>query len=47
MGVSAGAELSAPSGILFEEFDKKNSEPSEPPAGISSRPDCIYRFIKT
>lgn len=39
MGFSAGAELSAPAAVLFEEFDKKNSDPSDPLAGISSRPD--------
>ena len=39
MGFSAGAELSAPAAVLYEEFDKKNSDPSDPFAGISSRPD--------
>ena len=41
MGFSAGAELSAPSAVLFEEFDKKNNDPSDPLAGISSRPDFV------
>lgn len=41
MGFSAGAELSAPGAVLFEEFDKKNSEASDPLAGISSRPDFV------
>jgi acetyl esterase/lipase len=41
MGFSAGAELSAPAAVLFEEFDKKNSDPSDPLAGISSRPDFV------
>ena len=41
MGFSAGAELSAPSAVLFEDFDKKNSEPNDPLAGISSRPDFV------
>jgi endo-1,4-beta-xylanase len=41
MGFSAGAELSAPSAVLFEDFDKKNSDPSDPLAGISSRPDFV------
>ncbi|HYP08191.1 MAG TPA: alpha/beta hydrolase [Bryobacteraceae bacterium] len=41
MGFSAGAELSAPSAVLFEDFDKKNSDPSDPFAGISSRPDFV------
>ncbi len=41
MGFSAGAELSAPSAVLFEEFDKKNNDPSDALAGISSRPDYV------
>ncbi len=41
MGFSAGAELSAPAAILFEDFDKKNSDPADPLAGISSRPDFV------
>ena len=39
MGFSAGAELSAPAAVLFPDFDKKNDDPSDPLAGISSRPD--------
>jgi endo-1,4-beta-xylanase len=39
MGFSAGAELAAPSAVLFEDFDKKNSDLADPLAGISSRPD--------
>lgn len=41
MGFSAGAELSAPAAIQFEEFDKKNSDPSDPLAGITCRPDFV------
>ena len=41
MGFSAGAELSAPSAVLFEEFDERNSAASDPLAGISSRPDFV------
>jgi hypothetical protein len=41
MGFSAGAELAAPAAIFFEEFDKTNSSPSDPLAGISSRPDFV------
>jgi hypothetical protein len=41
MGFSAGAELSAPAAIFFEEFDKTNKAPSDPLAGISSRPDFV------
>jgi endo-1,4-beta-xylanase len=41
MGFSAGAELSAPSAVLFDDFDKKNSAPDDPLAGVSSRPDFV------
>jgi endo-1,4-beta-xylanase len=41
MGFSAGAELSAPSAVLYEDFDRKNSDASDPLAGISSRPDWV------
>jgi len=41
MGFSAGAELAAPSAVLFDDFDKKNSDPNDPLAGISSRPDFV------
>ena len=41
MGFSAGAELAAPAAIAFEEFDRKNNDPSDPLAGISSRPDFV------
>ena len=37
MGFSAGAELAAPAAVLYEDWDKKNSDPSDPFAGISSR----------
>src|SRR6201996_3006291 len=39
MGFSAGAELATAAAVLFDDFDKKNSEPGDPLAGISSRPD--------
>jgi len=39
MGFSAGAELSSPAAVLYDEFDKSNHNPSDPFAGISSRPD--------
>jgi len=39
MGFSAGAELAAPAAVLYEEWDKKNNDPADPFAGISSRPD--------
>ena len=41
MGFSAGAELSAPAAVFFEEFDKTNSLAGDPLAGISSRPDFV------
>jgi acetyl esterase/lipase len=41
MGFSAGAELAAPSAVLFEDFDKKNSAAGDPLAGVSSRPDFV------
>jgi len=41
MGFSAGAELAAPAALFFEDFDKKNSDLTDPLAGISSRPDFV------
>ena len=41
MGFSAGAELAAPAAVLFPDFDKKNSDPGDPLAGITSRPDFV------
>lgn len=41
MGFSAGAELAAPAAVLFEDFDKKNSGPGDPLAGVTSRPDFV------
>jgi len=41
MGFSAGAELAAAAAVLFEDFDKKNSDAADPLAGISSRPDFV------
>ncbi len=41
LGFSAGAELSAPAAVLFEEFDRKNSGPGDALAGITSRPDYV------
>jgi acetyl esterase/lipase len=41
MGFSAGAELAAPSAVLFEEFEKKNSDAGDPLAGVSARPDFV------
>jgi acetyl esterase/lipase len=41
MGFSAGAELAAPLALSFEDFAKSNSDPSDPLAGVSSRPDFV------
>jgi len=41
MGFSAGAELATAAAVLYNEFDKKNSGPGDPLAGISSRPDFV------
>jgi endo-1,4-beta-xylanase len=41
MGFSAGAELASAAAIEFEGFDKTNSAPDDPLAGISSRPDFV------
>jgi len=41
MGFSAGAELAAPAAIFFQDFDKNHHEPSDPLAGISSRPNFV------
>jgi endo-1,4-beta-xylanase len=41
MGFSAGAELASPAALFFEDFDKKNSDPTDPLKGISARPDFV------
>ena len=41
MGFSAGAELAAPSALSFADFDRKNGAPTDPFAGVSSRPDFV------
>ncbi len=41
MGFSAGAELSAPAAVLFPDWDQKNGDPSDPLAGVTSRPDFV------
>jgi acetyl esterase/lipase len=41
MGFSAGAELAAPAALFYQDWDKKNSDSSDPFAGISSRPDFV------
>ncbi len=41
MGFSAGAELSSPAAVFFEDFDRTNNLPTDPLAGVSSRPDFV------
>ena len=41
LGFSAGAELSAPTAIRFEEFDQKHQVDEGPLSGVSSRPDFV------
>jgi acetyl esterase/lipase len=41
MGFSAGAELAAPTAVLYEDWDKKNNDLSDPFSGIASRPDFV------
>ena len=41
MGFSAGAELASGAAVLYNDFGKKNTAPSDPLAGISSRPDFV------
>jgi hypothetical protein len=41
MGFSAGAELAAPAAIAFDDFHRANSDPADPFAGVSSRPDFV------
>lgn len=41
IGFSAGAELSSPAAIQFDEFDKSNKDANDPLAGFSSRPDFV------
>ena len=41
MGFSAGAELASATAIGYEEFDQANNDPSDPLAGVSSRPDFV------
>lgn len=41
MGFSAGAELSAPTALFFENFARTNAAPGDPLAGISARPNFV------
>lgn len=41
MGFSAGAELSAPAALFYEDFERNNSDPADPLAKISARPDFV------
>ena len=41
MGFSAGAELAAAAAVLYDSFDQKNNDASDPLAGTTSRPDFV------
>ncbi|TWU48154.1 alpha/beta hydrolase [Rubripirellula reticaptiva] len=41
VGFSAGAELAAPAALFFDDFQSKHSEPSDPLARVSPRPDFV------
>ncbi|HTK75187.1 MAG TPA: alpha/beta hydrolase, partial [Gemmataceae bacterium] len=41
MGFSAGAELAAPAALFFEDFGRSNSDPTDPLAKVSARPDFV------
>jgi endo-1,4-beta-xylanase len=41
MGFSAGAELASTAAVLYGDFEKQNSTPGDPLAGISARPDFV------
>ena len=41
MGFSAGAELAAPAALFFEDFTRDNSDPADPLAKVSARPDFV------
>lgn len=41
MGFSAGAELSSPAAVFYEEFEKQNSDPADPLSKVSARPDFV------
>ncbi len=41
MGFSAGAELSAPAALFFEDFERNSSDPTDPLTKVSARPDFV------
>lgn len=41
MGFSAGAELSAPTALFFDDFERDNNDPADPLAKVSARPDFV------
>lgn len=41
MGFSAGAELSAPTALFFEQFAEANNDPADPLSKVSPRPDYV------
>jgi len=41
MGFSAGAELAAGAALFYDDYEKKHSEPTDPLAKVSPRPDFV------
>lgn len=41
MGFSAGAELSSPAAVFFDDYNQTNSAAGDPLAGVSARPDFV------
>jgi endo-1,4-beta-xylanase len=41
MGFSAGAELSAPTALFYDKFERDNSDSADPLAKVSARPDFV------
>ncbi len=41
IGFSAGAELSAPAALFFDQYEKNHQQASDPLASISARPDFV------
>jgi BD-FAE len=41
VGFSAGAELAAPAGLFFLDFERAHSDATDPLAGVSARPDFV------
>jgi endo-1,4-beta-xylanase len=41
MGFSAGAELSSPAALFYDDFERDNADPTDPLAKVSARPDFV------